>query len=108
MSSEKSYQTMKAALTQIGREYRNSKRRMDLSEIEHIVSTNRRQYNRDAEFVTYIDRMLKDCNEQTRFIIRNEYLNNNDPEWYKPYYSQSAFYRRKKQAVEQFGQTLKY
>lgn len=100
------YATQKILLKSIGRCYRDSKRRMDLCEMEHTVQRNLSQYRNDASFVGYIDRVLKDCDERTRLIIRNEYLQKPKQDWYEGIYSKSAYYRNKKIAVKQFDQVL--
>lgn len=57
--------------------------------------------NRDG-LVHLIDTRLADCSEDTKLIIRNDFLDRKGAGWWKKFFTKSAYSYRKKNAVEEF------
>ena len=94
--------------TYMGEIYQKSRKRMDV--YDYVSSENRNSLlvNGDRNWVYIVDRCLKDCSASTRFIIQNEFLEKKNPDWYEKYFSRSVYYRMKKEAVEEFIQSLDF
>lgn len=75
---------------------------MEVYEYSEKVQENQKIYDNDRDLIHLIDCTLKDCGRDTRCIIRHEYLENSEPNWYKKFFSKSAFYRLKKAAINEF------
>ncbi|MBR3357541.1 MAG: hypothetical protein IKG46_06890 [Solobacterium sp.] len=89
----------------IGSVYRRSRKRMDVM-LHSGVEESTAQYHTDADMVYLVDRALEDCSKDTRFIIRRELLQKPDPYWYEEFYSRTTYYRLRKQAIDEFLDSL--
>ena len=90
----------------IGSVYRRSRKRMDVMIHSGGVEESAEQYHTDANMVYLVDRALQDCSKDTRFIIRRELLQIPEPFWYEEYYSRTTYYRLRKQAIDEFLNSL--
>lgn len=86
----------------LGRIYRRSRRRMDISRAIGEDAEKSRAYIIDRDFVYLIDRTVMDCSPDTRHVIMNDYLRKSDSKWYIGYYSKSQYYRLRREAVKEF------
>ena len=86
----------------IGEHYRLCRRRMESLEKQNAVSLNMEAYQDAMNYVSTIDRTLRDCSNDTKLIITQGFLNNSDPGWYDSYYSRNTYYRLRKKAVSEF------
>ena len=105
-NNKMSYEAKLKLTAYMGEVYQKSKKRMDV--YDYVCSDNRNNllYEGDRNWIYVVDRCLKDCSASTRFIIRNEFLEKKNAEWYEKYFSRSVYYRLKKEAVEEFSHSL--
>lgn len=105
-NNKMSYEAKLKLTAYMGEVYQKSKKRMDV--YDYVCSDNRNNllYEGDRNWICVVDRCLKDCSASTRFIIRNEFLEKKNAEWYEKYFSRSVYYRLKKEAVEEFIHSL--
>ncbi|MBR4455208.1 MAG: hypothetical protein IKS32_03185 [Solobacterium sp.] len=89
-------------LKYLGSIYRNAALRMDLAENEQANSPLKNCIQDDRDFIYRIDRGLLCCRPQTQWLIRKEYLENNDAGWYLNFVSKHTFRRLKEKAVTEF------
>ena len=107
MSSQFNSRQLCRITARIATPYRLSLRTMESLESQKAVARNRQDYDDAAEYVHTVDRALQDCSSDTRFIIRNGFLKNNEPDWYMSFYTRNTFYRLRKKAMTEFLTTLK-
>lgn len=53
-------------------------------------------------FCEHINYALSRMNKKERDLLINEYLSDNDPNWWKDQFSKSTFYRQKHIAIDSF------
>jgi len=75
---------------------------MDLYETSGNVHQNAVKIGQQAAIVNLYDLILRNCTPETRFIIIHTYIRKDGNDWYIPYYSESAYYRLKKNAIHEF------
>ena len=92
-------------MNHIGDAYRGSLRRIDLAE-KHGAAYSSGAIADDYALRTYVERALKDCSSQTRLITTRDFLEVNDPHWYRLYFSQSSYYRARRKAVDEYLHNL--
>ncbi len=90
----------------VGETYRCCKTRMKYYERMAIVSENQKEYQDDLALVTIVDLTLENCSRVSQLIIRKEFLEINDKNWYMEFFSRTTFYRNKKKAVKEFIENL--
>ena len=105
MKNQKEYQTKKELVKFMGDAYMASKKRIDIYEFTDNKG-NDPGYLNDLEYVFRIDRVLQDCSDDTKKIIRHDFLQRSEAGWYKSLYSPSSYYRLKRRAVEEFMHCL--
>jgi hypothetical protein len=101
----KDYQTQKKLLQFMGDTYIASKKRIDLYEFSGARG-NDPSYLNDIAYVHSIDRTLQDCSNDTKNIIRHDFLEKSETGWYRVFYNPSSYYRLKRRAVEEFMHCL--
>lgn len=106
MKKDLTYEEQLTLIRCIGEVYQRSRKRMDIYEYENTVMENKKTYDSDAQLMYFVDRALKDCSANTKCIIRHEFLEKNKSEWYRNFFSKSAYYRNRKVAVEEFLRCL--
>ena len=100
------YQEKVNILRSIGRLYRRSCRRIDLSEMIGENSPGNAAQKEDYDLKALIERTLLDCSKTTRLIADNEFLHICERNWYRVYFSQSVYYRLRRKAVDEFLECL--
>ena len=98
----KTYEEEETVMQYLGRAYRRCRRRMDISQCLGEKAENSRTYDSDRNYVYLIDRTVMDCCSDTRHIIINDYLKKSAPKWYVGYFSNSRYYRVRRDAVHEF------
>jgi|LAHS01.1.fsa_nt_gb hypothetical protein len=96
------YQEEKALLMYLTEIYCKAKTLMELYEDAGADAHNTAKYVQQEVLVNLIDRTLNNCSPEARFIIIHTYIRKDGNDWYIPYYSDSTFYRLKKNAVHEF------
>lgn len=99
---DKTYEEMKGIMKYIGKIYKRAKKRVDVLHFNNCIEENWPVYDNDTQLIHLIDRTLLDCSNDTKNIIRHDYLQLSNPHWYESYYSRSSYYRLKKKAIEEF------
>ena len=90
----------------IGETYRYCKKQIDYFEYAGCVRENQKVYDDNRALIKLVDLSLENCTQTTRQIIRRQYLEISDTEWYRDYYSSSTYYRLRRKAVEEFLNSL--
>jgi hypothetical protein len=91
-------------MQKLGDLYRTALRRIDMSELSGGMTP--ASIRDDINMKNLMERTLKDCSADTKLIAGKDFLEISDKKWYATYYSQSAYYRKKKKAVEEFLELL--
>lgn len=92
----------------IGFHYRKSLRQIETIASDGGIISDQNAYEDAIRYVNTVDRALKDCSNETKFIIRNGILIIPEPGWYEEVYSKNTFYRLRKKAIEEFLNCLKH
>ena len=100
---KRDYETQKNMLRYIGDMYRRSRREIDCCRFDSVMPAG---LANDRQLVYLIDRALEDCSNDTKLIIRNDFLKKSEPQWYRNYYNATTYYRRRRRAVEEFMHCL--
>jgi len=89
----------------VGRLYKNAKCIVDMYEMNEtsVLDDN---YMQQKALLNIVDRILLQCDSQSRFLLKNVYFKNNEKKWYQQYYASSTYYRLKKKAVDEFVELL--
>lgn len=98
----KTYEEEETVMQYLGKAYRRSRRRMDISNYLGETAENSKTYDSDRNYVYLIDRTVMDCSSDTRHVIINDYLKKSGPKWYVGYFSKSRYYRIRRDAVHEF------
>jgi|GEM_PF-257543 len=61
--------------------------------------------SRDS-LIHLIDARLAECSEDTRLIIRKDFLESGTAGWWHKYYTKSAYHYRRKRAIDEFIRRL--
>ena len=93
--------------TYIGQIYRACRLRSDLRNCDQSVAEPHGTYAEDAKMVYLVERCLLECSKNTQLIIRKDFLEVPEKNWYVSYFSRSTYYRLKEKAVNEFVQCLK-
>lgn len=98
----KSYEEEERMMEYLGRVYRRSRRRMDISRSIGEEAERSRAYISDRDYVYLIDRTMMDCSPDTRHVIMNDFLKKTNSKWYLGFFSRSYYYRIRRIAVREF------
>lgn len=60
------------------------------------------RYLQAEDFVNLIDMYLESLSDEQQLLLRNTFFNCQNKEWFKNFYSKSAYRRKKEEAVEAF------
>ncbi len=93
---------MEVIIRHLGNLYRQASMRIDLEENEHPNEKPSVQAANDSAFIYRIDRSLLCCSTETQWVIRREFLEANEKEWYLRYISKYSFRRMRKKAIREF------
>ncbi len=86
----------------IGKVYRDAALRVDVAEHDAPDQPLQKKLIDDRSFVYRIDRSLQNCSKETQLVIRKEYLEISDQDWYKDLFGERAFRRIRKKAGREF------
>ena len=86
----------------IGEVYRDASLRVDLAEHDAPGQPLSEKRLDDRSFVYKIDRSLQNCSKETQLMIRKEYLEISDRNWYQELYGEKAFRKKRVQAGREF------
>lgn len=75
----------------IGDLYRQTKLRVDLAEHDAPNRMPSPQCLDDRSFLYKIDRSLQNCQKETQLVIRKQYLEISDKNWYEEFFSKPGF-----------------
>ena len=106
MKTELSESAKRKVVERFGVMYRRALKRMDILENTGCICEDAAGYRSEADLVFLVNRALEDCSQDTQCIIKNEYLKVSDPYWYEQYYTRSTYYRLKREAVDEFVESL--
>lgn len=82
--------------------YISSKRDVDIYNMGNTMLIGEPNYQLKKGFVDMVDRYLEDCTQDTRLIIRKDFLEKHDNLWYLEFFSKSTYYAKKKRAMKEF------
>ena len=82
--------------------YLKSKKRMGFYDYVNVIRINKNLYEGDKGMVYLVEHSLAECTETTQMIIKNDFLEKKETEWYYKYFSRSVYYRLRKEAVDEF------
>ena len=99
---------MEKIATYLGAIYRQSRIRMDLCGEEGLYDSASVIHHDDCSFVARMDALLLGCAGDSRQILRHQYFEDHEKDWYKTFYTKSAFRRRLKKALLEFFQVMNY
>ena len=100
------YAEKRKIIKYIGDIYLKAQKRVDVLHFNNCIEENWAVYDNDTQLIHLIDRTLLDCSNDTKNIIRHDYLEVSNSHWYESYYSRSSYYRLKKKAIEEFLNNL--
>ena len=86
----------------IGSLYRDASLRADLADHDRPQYAATRKCMDDRAFVYTIERCLQNCGKQTQLVIRKEYLEVSEEDWYLQYFTKSVFRRILVKDVREF------
>jgi len=101
------YQEEKAILIYLSEMYCKAQTLMSLYESSENVHQNAVKLGQQAALVNLFDLILRNCTPETRFIIIHTYIRKDGNDWYIPYYSESTYYRLRKNAVHEFTSSFR-
>ena len=62
----------------------------------------------EARYIDTVDRMLACCEKHTRLIIRKSYLETDEKQWFRQYFSEGTYRREKRKALKEFVGMVDY
>ena len=86
----------------IGKVYRDAALHVDVAEHDEPDEPLQKKIIDDKSFVYRIDRSLQNCSKETQLVIRKEYPEISDQDWYKDLFGEWAFRRIRKKAGREF------
>ena len=89
-------------MSYLGELYRQASLRIDLTDHDKPQSVVSDRYLDDRSFVYSIDRSLQDCSKETQLVIRKQFLEVNEKNWYLQFFSQGSFRKILLNAIREF------
>jgi len=89
-------------MSYLGELYRQASLRIDLTDHDKPQSVVSDRYLDDRSFVYSIDRSLQDCSKETQLVIRKQFLEINEKNWYLQFFSQGSFRKILLNAIREF------
>ena len=89
-------------MSYLGELYRQASLRIDLTDHDKPQSVVSDRYLDDRSFVYSIDRSLQDCSKETQLVIRKQFLQVNEKNWYLQFFSQGSFRKILLNAIREF------
>lgn len=86
----------------LGTLYRQAALRVDLTDHDKPQSALTGRYLDDRSFIYSIDRSLQDCSKETQLVIRKQFLEVNEKNWYLQFFSQGNFRKILLNAIREF------
>ena len=86
----------------LGELYRQAALRVDLTDHDKPQSAVSGRYLDDRSFIYTIDRSLRDCSKETQLVIRKQYLEVNEKNWYLQFFTQGSFRKILMNAIREF------
>ena len=86
----------------IGALYRQSRIRVELATHGAMYDMVSAQFQTDCSFISRVDKALLACRSEYQKIIRKEFLEEHEENWYLKFYTKEAFRRKLKRALEEF------
>ncbi len=90
----------------IGDLYRQVALRTDLAEHDAPNLAPSPQLLDDRAFLYRIDRCLQNCQKETQLVIRKQYLEISDRDWYLEFFTKQAFRKIRIRAIREFFRVM--
>ena len=89
-------------MSYLGELYRQASLRIDLTDHDKPQSAASDRYLDDRSFVYSIDRSLQNCSKETQLVIRKQFLEISETDWYLSFFTEKGYRKILINAIREF------
>ena len=100
--SESNSKNMETIISHLGFLYQKASMRIKMAIFGNEYGMGSEAFLQDCRFVSALDNVMLACNSESRRIIRRQFFEDSDEDWYEDFYSKEAFQKRLISAMCEF------